>query len=78
MLQILQEQRPETFDFLRASVCGFEGSDPRVCCPNNNNNDAGNEEVKNTSYGPLQPPICGTSYGEHDRIVNGVPATLGM
>ncbi|XP_035739812.1 venom protease-like [Vespa mandarinia] len=80
LLQILQEQRSETFNFLRASVCGFEGNDPRVCCPNNNddnNNNNGNEEVKTTSYGPLQPPICGTSLGEHDRIVNGVPATLG-
>ncbi|KAL2719171.1 venom protease-like [Vespula squamosa] len=76
LLQILQAQRPETIDFLRASVCGYEGNDPRVCCPNNDNN-IDNEEDKNTSYGPLQPPICGTSYGEHKRIVGGVPATLG-
>lgn len=81
LLQVLQAQRPETINFLRASLCGYEGSDPRVCCPNNvnenNNNEPDSQETENTPYGPLTPPICGKSYKDNDRIVNGVPSTLG-
>ncbi|KAK2586432.1 hypothetical protein KPH14_010712 [Odynerus spinipes] len=78
LLQILQQQRRESIEFLRASVCGYEGTDPRVCCPNDSTDgDRDTKSVGNTSYGPLLPPECGTSYGEHGRIVGGMPATLG-
>lgn len=35
LLTMLQEKplRPETVDYLIRSQCGFEGKDPRVCCP---------------------------------------------
>lgn len=35
LLSMLQEKplRPETVDYLIRSQCGFEGKDPRVCCP---------------------------------------------
>ncbi|KAI4503082.1 hypothetical protein M0802_002126 [Mischocyttarus mexicanus] len=79
LIQVLQAQKPESINFLRSSVCGYEGDYPRVCCPNDVDNDNGrdNKETGNTSYGPLTPPICGTSYKNNDRIVNGVPSTLG-
>lgn len=78
LLKILQAQRPETIQFLRNSVCGYDGIDPRVCCPDNSpDKDKDSNRAENSSYGPLVPPICGTSYGEHGRIVGGVPAELG-
>ncbi|XP_018396098.1 PREDICTED: venom protease-like [Cyphomyrmex costatus] len=82
-------QNPEVGNFLRASVCGYEGSDPRVCCPSNinggNTGDTGNglqgnqdhEEITNTQYGPLYPPYCGYSNATLNKIVRGVPAELG-
>ncbi|XP_076762223.1 CLIP domain-containing serine protease HP8-like [Xylocopa sonorina] len=35
LLNILQTRplKPEAIDFLRESQCGFDGNDPRVCCP---------------------------------------------
>lgn len=75
LIQILQEQRQETFGFLRASVCGYEGKDPAVCCPDSTQDE--DRGRQNSSYGPLLPPVCGISNGEHGRIVGGEPATLG-
>ncbi|XP_076682500.1 CLIP domain-containing serine protease HP8-like, partial [Andrena cerasifolii] len=38
LLNLIQAQPfdPAAADFLRKSVCGFEGRDPRVCCPKQN------------------------------------------
>ncbi|KAG7204080.1 hypothetical protein KM043_001931 [Ampulex compressa] len=38
LLSILQSRplSPQAIDFLRKSQCGFEGNDPKVCCPNQN------------------------------------------
>ncbi|KYQ50711.1 Proclotting enzyme, partial [Trachymyrmex zeteki] len=78
-------QNPQVGNFLRASVCGFEGSDPRVCCPSNINGETDNdsqgngnhEEITNTQYGPLHPPYCGYSNATLNKIVGGIPAKLG-
>ncbi|XP_015174244.1 PREDICTED: venom protease-like [Polistes dominula] len=86
LIQLLQAQKPETINFLRSSQCGLDGSDPRVCCPTNvnennsnesNSNESNSQEIQGTSYGPLTPPVCGKSSKDNDRIVNGVPSTLG-
>ncbi|XP_011167330.1 venom protease [Solenopsis invicta] len=81
---------PQVGNFLRASVCGYQGRDPMVCCPSSNNGgntggtdnglegDRGRKEIANTPYGPLYPPDCGLSNATHfRRIVNGEPALLG-
>lgn len=94
LLNLLQtnSQNPEVANFLRASVCGFEGNDPRVCCPTNINGgntgdtgnagnnlggDQGRSEITNTVYGPLYPPDCGYSNVSLHRVVGGSPALLG-
>lgn len=94
LLNLLQSnsQDPAVVNFLRSSVCGFEGRDPRVCCPNNINggntgntgntgnnleDDQGRSEITNTVYGPLHPPDCGFSNVSLRRIVGGEPASLG-
>lgn len=95
LLNLLQSnsQDPAVGNFLRSSVCGFEGKDPKVCCPpdtnggntdntgnadNNLDGDQGRSEITNTVYGPLYPPDCGFSNVTLRRIVGGEPASLGM
>jgi len=74
-------QNPQVGNFLRASVCGFEGNDPKVCCPfdgeNTGDTDNLQGEITNTQYGPLYPPYCGYSNATLNKIVNGIPARLG-
>ncbi|XP_011866109.1 PREDICTED: venom protease-like [Vollenhovia emeryi] len=83
LLNLLQSspQNPQVGNFLRASICGYEGNDPFVCCPSNGGNvdddDRGRKEITNTSYGPLYPPNCGFSNITLRRIVGGEPASLG-
>lgn len=88
LLDLLQSnsRNPAAVNFLRSSVCGFEGTDPVVCCPfDTNSGDAGNnldadrgpKEITNTAYGPLYPPECGFSNITRHRIVGGLPADLG-
>lgn len=93
LLNLLQSnsQDPAVGNFLRSSVCGFEGRDPQVCCPTdinggntgntgnagNQDGDQGRSEITNTVYGPLYPPDCGFSNVSLRRIVGGEPASLG-
>ncbi|XP_012231729.1 venom protease-like [Linepithema humile] len=89
LLNLLQtnSQNPAVGNFLRSSVCGFEGRDPMVCCPFGTNDgntgntgndlDADRDRVTNTAYGPLYPPECGYSNLTLRRVVGGEPATLG-
>lgn len=85
LLDLLQSNSkdPQVGNYLRSSVCGFEGSDPQVCCPNDggtgNDEDRGSrQEIVRTEYGPLSPPLdCGFSNLTVRRIVGGVPAPLG-
>ncbi|CAL1684473.1 unnamed protein product [Lasius platythorax] len=51
LLNLLQSnpQNPEVGNFLRSSVCGFEGRDPQVCCPATiNGGNTGNDNTGNT------------------------------
>ncbi|EZA47437.1 hypothetical protein DMN91_005410 [Ooceraea biroi] len=90
LLNLLQtgSQNPAVNNFLRSSVCGYEGKDPRVCCPSDRGGgnaddtdtvagDRGSKGVTKTAYGPLYPPECGSSNLTLRRIVGGEPATLG-
>ncbi|XP_025263601.1 venom protease-like [Camponotus floridanus] len=94
LLNLLQtnSQNPEIANFLRSSLCGFEGRDPQVCCPtdinggntggtentgNNFEGEQGRGEITNTVYGPLYPPDCGFSNISLRRVVGGSPAALG-
>lgn len=82
-------QDPQIGNFLRASVCGYQGNDPWVCCPSINGGNTGNNgnnglegdrgrEITNTPYGPLYPPNCGFSNVTLRRVVGGEPASLGI
>lgn len=94
LLNLLQSssQNQQVANFLRASVCGFQGGTPWVCCPSRNGDntggntggtgnglegDRGRTEIRNTTYGPLYPPVCGFSDVKLRRIVGGEPAALG-
>ncbi|XP_071450630.1 serine protease ea-like isoform X2 [Hetaerina americana] len=76
-----------TRDFLKRSQCGFQGKDPLVCCPTNDQPPAGttpppaSTESKETedvsqhrSLSLLPLDICGPVSGE--RIINGEEAML--
>ncbi|XP_076392709.1 uncharacterized protein LOC100882895 [Megachile rotundata] len=68
----------ETANFLRQSGCGFEGSDPLVCCTENRNNNFETLERDavsdpnaqyNFSNNPLLPSDCGKDLSS--RIIGG-------
>lgn len=81
LLNILLTQGNAAGNFLRSSVCGYEGFDPRVCCPGNpetSSEPSGPyETIESSSYGPLYPDQCGFSNTTHTRVVGGIPAKLG-
>ena len=88
LLDVLRYQRQAAGDFLRRSVCKFEGKNPIVCCPtidtkneySDINSNMNTEKVSHdgaTNYGPLYPPQCGFSNVSYSRVVGGVPAELG-
>ncbi|XP_046615531.1 venom protease-like isoform X1 [Neodiprion virginianus] len=83
LLDILLTQGNAAGNYLRSSVCGFEGLDPRVCCPSGSQSMtsaplttpmAGRQVA---SYGPLYPNECGLSNATYTRVVGGIPAKLG-
>lgn len=80
-----QRQVPGVADFLRASACGYEGNEPKVCCPGVNTRTTG-EPPETSSMSPVKEAValpdlseCGTvaSTVEQRRIVGGYPADLG-
>lgn len=87
LLNMLREQRqiPGVADFLRASACGYEGNDPKVCCPGLETRPTG-APPDNSSRSSVRTPVglpdmseCGTPFVEVEdtRIVGGHPAKLG-
>ncbi|XP_034938087.1 venom protease-like [Chelonus insularis] len=77
-------------DFLRSSVCGFEGLDPKVCCRMSNDDRTPlstttpaptpppKDISPNSKFGPLFAPDCGiVDNGTYTRVVGGNPASLG-
>jgi hypothetical protein len=80
-----QRQKPGVTNFLRASSCGYDGRDPKVCCPGVDTHSTGappdtspGEPVKE-AVGLPDPSQCGTVGLEVEdrRIVGGYPAKLG-
>lgn len=80
LLSILQTTplQPEAIEFLKQSQCGFDGNDPRVCCPIQNENpdpSGGADGAKDgnlqfdLSNNPLLPSDCGRDLSQ--RIVGG-------
>ena len=87
LLNMLRQQLqiPGVADFLRASTCGYEGSDPMVCCPGLETRPTG-APPDNSSRASVRESVglpdvseCGTSFAEVEdtRIVGGYPAKLG-
>ncbi|XP_068973443.1 venom protease-like [Bombus flavifrons] len=78
--EILQTQGHTATDFLRQSLCRYEGHDPIVCCPNNPNKHKRGLLISfetKYKYRALRPPYCGFSNVTHTRVVGGKPAKLG-
>lgn len=83
MLELLRTMNrdPTVVDYLRKSLCGYEGNDPKVCCVQENGG-SGNG-VTNPNTNPVVsgkfpgPEICGKSDIIHTRVVGGQPAKLG-
>ena len=77
LIDLLRNQRQESgvTDFLRASACGFEGRDPKVCCVT--------ETFPSTNVAPKitlpDESECGSTGPDVDQIkvVGGFPAPLG-
>ena len=78
LLNLLQRDGLAAGDYLRRSLCSYQGSNPIVCCPVDYTNvPRGGKETQDNSYGPLLPPHCGFSNASHTKVVGGVPAKLG-
>lgn len=81
LLNILRTEGEAAGDFLRKSVCRYEGKDPIVCCPTNvnenGNNENGNSGIYKESQQFLYPPQCGFSNVSYSRVVGGIPAEVG-
>lgn len=84
LLELLKTMRrdPAVVDYLRRSLCGYEGNDPKVCCFQDNGGGGGdnviNPGVSQAASGKFPgPEICGKSDVLHIRVVGGQPAKLG-
>lgn len=84
LINILRTKGEAAGDFLRRSVCQYEGKDPIVCCPeiedyNSNTNQDIDKQRQNsfTKYNFLNPPQCGFSNVSYSRVVGGIPAEKG-
>ena len=70
-----QRQQPGVADFLRASACGFEGRDPKVCCaseaPSNTNVNPRVAIPDEKECGFVDPDV------KEIKVVGGYPAPLG-
>ena len=76
--EIPQTQDHTATNFLRQSLCRYEGHDPIVCCPNDPNKEKRGILIETVyKYVPLRPPYCGFSNAAHTRVVDDKPAKLG-
>lgn len=75
---------------LQKSLCGFVGTSPQVCCPEEEMDTTTAEPLLNYNARPIangtapRPSVfpsrsaCGTVHVNRDRIVGGVPSVLGI
>ncbi|XP_050544578.1 venom protease-like isoform X2 [Daktulosphaira vitifoliae] len=72
-------------DFLRKSMCGNEGKDPKVCCSikpttfnSRKKNDSLSSQSSDSTYSNLPlPDTCGINNVTTTKIIGGSPAELG-
>lgn len=72
---------------LQKSLCGFDGTSPQVCCPEEKSDPVTDESLLTYNVGPLNnstaqsvfpsKSTCGMSSVQSERIVGGRPADLG-
>ncbi|XP_047111190.1 venom protease-like [Schistocerca piceifrons] len=76
LLSLLSRRNePGVTQRLRDSLCGYEGSDPRVCCPRQEAQLQGRTAIP--VPGEPAPGRCGYSNTTHVRIIGGKKAELG-
>lgn len=79
----ISRQDPDIVNYITGSTCGYEGSDPRVCCPESNDvdNNQQNTTIDNSNSNNevryrINSKECGYSNVTNFRIVGGIPAKL--
>ncbi|XP_015120161.1 venom protease [Diachasma alloeum] len=88
LIELLRRDGNSAGNFLRRSVCRFEGSNPIVCCPGGNREfDDDDTPIppnqpritqQSNGYWPIYAPACGAiNNKELTRVVGGAPAKLG-
>jgi hypothetical protein len=87
LLNLIKNQRhvPSVLDYLRKSICGFEGKIRKTCCALESNETTvpPYEEVTNENTDSdlkLRIPLettCGISNYTHRRTLEGAPSELG-
>ncbi|XP_077294236.1 venom protease isoform X2 [Arctopsyche grandis] len=80
LLNMLKNLRSSTgaLSYLRESVCGYDGADPIVCCPDPFEQQVTTAPVKPTYSLPTLDDNCGINNGSFaKRVIGGVPAALG-
>ncbi|XP_063992075.1 venom protease-like [Diachasmimorpha longicaudata] len=92
LLELLRRDGNSAGNFLRRSVCRFDGSNPIVCCPGGNRafeddddpippsrpRDTSVTLPQSNPYWPIYAPVCGAiSNNQWTRVVGGAPAKLG-
>jgi hypothetical protein len=87
LLNLIENQRhvPSVLDFLRKSICGFEGKIRKVCCALESNETTVPPRVEVTTENTdsdlkLRIPLettCGISNVTRVKIIGGDPAELG-
>lgn len=63
-------QNSDVTNYLRQNICGYEGRDPIVCCPQTNSSSTGTTLPS--------PDVCGKLGAEIKKIVGGSDADLGL
>lgn len=68
LLELLKVHGNAVGDFLRSSVCGFDGADPQVCCPSTFNGNTNTERTifpnPEPEHTPApEPPIPQSQFG---------------
>lgn len=90
-VQLLREQGIKVGPTLRNTICYFDGNTPVVCCPSFNNQEVSSPAPPPTKPSQFEPSVtpstfgdgfdyqnCGFSNAQHNRVVGGVPAVLGV
>ncbi|KAJ8684399.1 hypothetical protein QAD02_020191 [Eretmocerus hayati] len=67
ILEHSSDSSPSRFELIRLNHCGFDGNDPKVCCPRRNQQDS--QDQKPTSLFRLRPPKLAENQDKSDSLL---------